>query len=123
MALNMIYPPYEVVRNLDRCTNCRVCERQCANGVHRYDAALKKMVADESQCVNCHRCVALCPTRALKIVKTDHTFRENGNTPLKPMKTGAATPFATFTARPRRAAYCSPPWATPRRTPSTGISS
>ena len=79
MALNMIYPPYEVVRNLDRCTNCRVCERQCANGVHRYDAALKKMVADESQCVNCHRCVALCPTRALKIVKTDHTFRENGN--------------------------------------------
>ena len=55
MALNMIYPPYEVVRNLDRCTNCRVCERQCANGVHRYDAALKKMVADESQCVNCHR--------------------------------------------------------------------
>ena len=38
MALNMIYPPYEVVRNLDRCTNCRVCERQCANGVHRYDA-------------------------------------------------------------------------------------
>ena len=65
MALNMIYPPYEVVRNLDRCTNCRVCERQCANGVHRYDAALKKMVADESQCVNCHRCVALCPTRAL----------------------------------------------------------
>lgn len=68
-----------MVRNLDRCTNCRVCERQCANGVHRYDAALKKMVADESQCVNCHRCVALCPTRALKIVKTDHTFRENGN--------------------------------------------
>ena len=38
MALNMIYPPYEVVRNLDRCTNCRVCERQCANGVHSYSA-------------------------------------------------------------------------------------
>ena len=68
-----------MVRNLDRCIACRVCERQCANGVHRYDADLKMMVADESQCVNCHRCVALCPTRALKIVKTDHTFRENGN--------------------------------------------
>jgi len=23
--------------------------------------------------------VALCPTRALKIVKTDHTFKENAN--------------------------------------------
>ena len=24
-------------------------------------------------------CVSLCPTRALKIVKTDHTFKENAN--------------------------------------------
>ena len=37
------------------------------------------MTADESKCVNCHRCVSLCPTRALKIVKTDHTFKENAN--------------------------------------------
>ncbi|HJB97113.1 MAG TPA: 4Fe-4S binding protein [Candidatus Acutalibacter pullicola] len=79
MALNWIYPPYEVVRNPDRCIACRVCERQCANQVHRYDADGKKMLADESKCVNCHRCVTLCPTRALKIVKTDHSFRENSN--------------------------------------------
>ncbi len=79
MALNMMYPEFEVVRNLDRCIACRVCERQCANEVHRYDPDLKKMLADESRCVNCHRCVTLCPTRALKIVKTGHTFRENGN--------------------------------------------
>lgn len=38
-----------------------------------------KMLADESKCVACHRCVALCPARALKIVKTDHTFKENAN--------------------------------------------
>ena len=79
MALNMMYPEFEVVRNPDRCIACRVCERQCANEVHRYDPDLKKMLADESKCVNCHRCVTLCPTRALKIVKTGHTFRENGN--------------------------------------------
>ena len=79
MSLNMIYPEYEVVRNTDRCIACRVCERQCANEVHRYDPDLKKMMADESKCVNCHRCVTLCPTRALKIVKTDHTFKENNN--------------------------------------------
>ena len=79
MALNMIYPEFEVVRNPDRCIACRVCERQCANEVHRYDPDLKKMLTDESKCVNCHRCVTLCPTRALKIVKTSHTFRENGN--------------------------------------------
>ena len=79
MPVNYFYPLYEVVRNPDRCIKCRVCERQCANEVHYYDADFDKMLADESKCVNCHRCVSLCPTRALKIVKTDHTFRENYN--------------------------------------------
>ena len=79
MAVDFLYPEHEVVRNYDRCIACRVCERQCANEVHRYDPDRKRMVADESKCVCCHRCVSLCPTRALKIVKTDHTFKENAN--------------------------------------------
>ena len=79
MAINFFYPDYEVVRNYDRCIACRVCERQCANEVHKYDPDTGRMTADESKCVNCHRCVSLCPTRALKIVKTDHTFKENAN--------------------------------------------
>ncbi len=79
MPIHYIFPDYEVIRNPDRCIACQVCQRQCANEVHRYDPDLKKMVSDESKCVNCHRCVTLCPTRALKIVKTDHTFKENGN--------------------------------------------
>ena len=37
------------------------------------------MVCDESKCVNCHRCVSFCPARALKIVKTDCSLRENAN--------------------------------------------
>ena len=79
MAIDFLYPEFEVVRNPDRCIACRVCERQCANEVHRYDEERGRMIADESKCVNCHRCVSLCPTRALKIVKSDHTFRENAN--------------------------------------------
>ena len=79
MPINFLYPEYEVVRNPSRCIACRACERQCANEVHHYDVDLKCMVADESKCVNCHRCVSLCPTRALKIVKTDHTFKQNAN--------------------------------------------
>ena len=79
MAIDFLYPQYEVVRNRDRCITCRACERQCANEVHHYDVDFERMESDESKCVNCHRCVSLCPTRALKIVKTDHTFRENAN--------------------------------------------
>ena len=79
MSVNFLYPEYEVERNTNRCIACRVCERQCANEVHRYDEDLQMMLADESKCVNCHRCVSLCPTRALKIVKTNHTFKESAN--------------------------------------------
>ncbi len=74
-----IRPDYEVVRNESRCIACRVCERQCANEVHSFDPETGLMRSDESKCVNCHRCVSLCPTHALKIVKTDDTYRENAN--------------------------------------------
>ena len=72
-------PLFEVVRNPDRCIKCRVCERQCANEVHHYDPDLDRMVSDETNCVDCQRCVTLCPTRALKIRKNENEFRENGN--------------------------------------------
>ena len=79
MAVNYIYPDYEIARNNDRCINCRVCEKQCANSVHEYLADTDKMISDDAKCVNCHRCVALCLTHALKIVKSGNTYRENFN--------------------------------------------
>ena len=79
MGIDFIYPPFEVVRNENRCIHCRICEKQCANEVHRFDEKTGRMTADESKCVNCQRCVCMCPTRALKIVKTDCAFRENAN--------------------------------------------
>lgn len=79
MSYKFVYPEFEVIRNDNRCINCRLCEKQCANEVHHFDAEHGIMVADETKCVNCQRCVVLCPTRALKIVKSDATFRENAN--------------------------------------------
>ena len=79
MAVNYLYPEYEVVRDYDRCIVCQVCMRQCSNGVHSLVEESGKMVADSSKCAVCHRCVSLCPTRALKIVKSDNTFRQNAN--------------------------------------------
>ena len=79
MGIEYIQPEFEVVRNENRCIACRVCERQCANEVHYYSEERGMMLSDESKCVNCQRCVSLCPTHALKIVKNECTFRENAN--------------------------------------------
>ena len=78
MGIEFLYPEYEVVRS-SKCVNCRICEKECANGVHRFNEKHKIMLADESKCVNCQRCVAFCPVRALKIVKSDNRYRENAN--------------------------------------------
>ena len=32
--LREFYPEFEVIRNKDLCTNCKICEKECANGVH-----------------------------------------------------------------------------------------
>jgi glutamate synthase domain-containing protein 2 len=77
--INFFYPDYEVARNYDRCIACRACEQQCANEVHEYLANGNKMVCDDAKCVNCHRCVTLCPTRALKIVRSGNTYKVNVN--------------------------------------------
>ena len=79
MGVSYIFPEFEVMRNYDRCIACRVCERQCANEVHFFDSDSGLMMCDESKCVDCQRCVSLCPTHALKIVKNDCAFRENAN--------------------------------------------
>ena len=79
MKINYFYPEYEVVRQDSRCTRCRLCEEQCANGVHFYDEKHQVMLSEDSRCVNCHRCVATCPTRAIKIVKSDCDLKENAN--------------------------------------------
>lgn len=79
MSIEFIYPEFEVIRNPDRCISCRICERQCANEVHTFIEEKGIMAADETKCVNCQRCVNFCPTRALKIVKSNCLFRENAN--------------------------------------------
>lgn len=79
MPADFIYPEYEVVRNISRCTNCRLCEKQCSYGVHFFSQKNNMMMCDESKCVNCQRCVAVCPTRALKIVKSECYLKENAN--------------------------------------------
>ncbi len=79
MSVNYFPAEFEILRNPDKCIKCRVCERQCANEVHYYDADYDKMLANEHKCVDCQRCVCLCPTGALKIKPNENTFRKSSN--------------------------------------------
>lgn len=79
MEINFRNALFEVVRDNDRCVRCRLCERECANEVHKYDSAVNRMTANDINCVNCQRCVCLCPTRAIKIRPNENKFRENAN--------------------------------------------
>lgn len=68
-----------IERNLDRCIVCQVCVNQCSFGTHYYDADYDKVMAREQECVGCHRCMSLCPTQALTILRNPIQYKENYN--------------------------------------------
>ena len=68
-----------VERDASRCIQCQVCVNQCSFDVHSYDAIDNEVMADEKNCVGCHRCVVFCPTNALNISKNTLDYRENYN--------------------------------------------
>jgi len=68
-----------VERDAGRCIQCQVCVNQCSFDVHSHDAVDNEVMADEKNCVGCHRCVVFCPTNALNIRKNTLDYRENYN--------------------------------------------
>lgn len=79
MAISLSTPDFLIERNRDRCINCQVCVRQCANEAHIWDEEEQRVVSDDALCVNCHRCVTYCPTHALIVRKSPLEFRDNAN--------------------------------------------
>ena len=79
MAIDYIYPEFEVKRNLEKCTHCLICINECSNKFHSYNKEKNLFIENDEKCVSCLRCVAFCPTHALKIVKNDSGFKSNYN--------------------------------------------
>jgi glutamate synthase domain-containing protein 2 len=75
--INKNYHDYRIVRDRDLCINCKVCIRQCAYEAHYWDEARQMVRHDNTKCVGCHRCEALCPTGALCIRLNQSEFRPN----------------------------------------------
>ncbi|MDR2616238.1 MAG: alpha-hydroxy-acid oxidizing protein [Endomicrobium sp.] len=83
MNLNFNFPDFEVIRDEKKCNKCKLCVLECSNKVHSYDDKKNVLNVDNLKCVNCHRCVVICPLKALIIKKYPLEFKENANwTPL-----------------------------------------
>ena len=79
MSMTAFAPNFEVLRDMDRCILCGKCTRECSYGVHQFSADHKRLHADEAKCVNCFRCVAACPTRAIKIIRNRQAVNTSTN--------------------------------------------
>jgi glutamate synthase (NADPH) GltB2 subunit (EC 1.4.1.13) len=77
--INKNYYEFQIERDKDRCINCQVCVRQCSYEAHYWDENRQKVMHDNTKCIGCHRCEALCPTAALTIRRTPSEFRPNAN--------------------------------------------
>ncbi len=75
----LVQPDFLIERDPERCIECEVCVRQCANDVHEFDADLQQVFSDATRCVGCHRCASLCPTQAISIRAAQLEFRANAN--------------------------------------------
>lgn len=84
--LDYVVPRYKVMRDKDLCIRCGVCERSCANLVHKVDEERACVVANHISCVNCQRCVVMCPTMALAIAKWPQVGNGSNNWTLEVMQ-------------------------------------
>lgn len=72
-------PEYKIIRDKDRCIECLACLRQCAFEAHFEDSVTSELRVNDYNCVNCQRCVCICPTNALSIIAFPNEYRTNYN--------------------------------------------
>jgi len=77
MALSLKMPEFLIKRQADTCSKCLLCVKQCANKVHYYDEKKDSVLSVDTNCVGCHRCAAVCPTRSIYILRYPLEFRRN----------------------------------------------
>ncbi|WP_051677088.1 glutamate synthase-related protein [Maridesulfovibrio frigidus] len=72
------YHEFAILRDVNSCIDCDVCIGQCTYNVHFRDTVRSCVTSDNSMCVGCLRCSALCPTGALSIRFNDFCNGSNG---------------------------------------------
>lgn len=62
-------------RNDYKCIRCLVCVRVCSYGANFYDENENRVYTENSKCVGCHFCEALCPTESITIKRKNFDIR------------------------------------------------
>ena len=76
---SFVFPEFQVIRDEEKCGQCRGCERQCAFGTHTYDPAADRLVSDDRKCAGCQRCVIFCPKDAIEVRPSPSFYRPNAS--------------------------------------------
>jgi glutamate synthase domain-containing protein 2 len=77
--MNFLNPEFQIIRDKDRCIKCGACVRQCSYEVHVSDKDTGELYTNDINCVACHRCTSICPTRTLTVKKNESAYRESAN--------------------------------------------
>ena len=64
----------ELLYDQSACLCCRLCEKSCPIGVHRFSEKTHRI--DRRRCTACGSCVRVCPSRALRICGQEATVKE-----------------------------------------------
>ena len=71
LGLVSLLSPLGIVRNRDRCTDCKLCTKACLN---RIDVA-RVVRVDSPECTSCLSCIAACPHRGALEIRPPLTKR------------------------------------------------
>lgn len=76
---SFLFPEFQIIRDEEKCGQCRGCERQCAFGTHTYDEVHDRLISDEYKCAGCQRCVIFCPKDAIVVRPNPSFYRPNAS--------------------------------------------
>jgi Fe-S-cluster-containing hydrogenase component 2 len=68
---------FKVKVDNDICIRCQVCAKQCSFNALMFDDEDNRIYTNDNNCVACHRCTTLCPTKAINVVKNPLAYKEN----------------------------------------------
>lgn len=75
MAKRKTPPEFLLERDDYKCIRCLACVRVCSYGANFYDEKANRVYTENSRCVGCHFCEAICPTGAIVIKRNEFDIK------------------------------------------------